>query len=145
MNPRLTKAFQNIECECAPEIAQLQDNIWQSVVAHDKKITRIKFYLFACVGLVSLYGLIVASHTLSNDLTRSGIFEYISLMFSSTGLAMTYWKELSFSIAESLPITSIIFILSILFVFFFSLKHFLRQMNKSNHVYGRFRIGQLSF
>ncbi len=142
MNPKLVKAFKNIECECTPE---LPENIWQSVVVYDKKVTRIKFYIFSFVGLLSLYGLVIASRTLSNDLTHSGFFEYLSLIFSSTGVAMTYWKELSFSIAESLPTSSIIFILSILFVFFFSLKHLLRQFNKSSHISGRLRIGQLSF
>jgi hypothetical protein len=65
------------------------------------------------------------------DLTRSGFYEYFSLLFSDTGSIISYWKEFTFSIAESLPIISIISVLSLLFVCFLSLKYLIKQINKN--------------
>ncbi len=142
MNPELIKAFKNIKCHSYPA---LTENVWRAVAEEEKSVTRIKLYAFSALGLLSLAGLIYALQALLNEFTKSGFFEYSSLIFSNSTLALSNWKELSFSMAESLPAVSIIFTLSVLFILFVSLKHLMRQVVKSGYHYNGFRIGQLSF
>jgi len=81
---------------------------------------------------VSAVGLIPAFEMLLNNLAQSGFSEYFSLIFSDGGSMLTYWKELSFSLAESLPVMSIILTLSTLFVCFLSLRYLIKQIGKNN-------------
>jgi len=125
MQNKLTKIFQKVKYESDPNLAE---GIWQMIVRRDQKMTRLKLWTFTSIGLISLAGLVPALKVLSNDLAQSGFSEYFSLIFSDSGLILSYWKELIFSLAESLPVMSMIFTLSLLFICFLSLKHLMKQI-----------------
>jgi hypothetical protein len=128
MEKELKKAFYKAKYEGKPDLSL---NIWNSIVVRNKRITRIKLWVFSFIGFSSLVGLIPAWKVLSNDLTQSGLYEYFSLVFSSGTSIFSYWKELSLSIAESLPIISIILSLSLVFILFLSLKYVTKQIIKN--------------
>jgi len=125
MQDKLTKVFQKAKYN---ESSILAENVWNTIVAREKRNTQTKFWAFFSLGATSLAGLVPVFKVLSNDLSQSGFYEYSSLIFSDTGLMLSYWKELSFSLAESLPITSIVFTLSLLFIVFLSIKYVLKQI-----------------
>ena len=125
MQDKLTKVFQKAKYN---ESSILAENVWNTIVAREKRNTQTKFWAFFSLGATSLAGLVPVFKVLSNDLSQSGFYEYSSLIFSDTGLMLSYWKELSFSLAESLPIMSIVFTLSLLFVIFLSIKYVLKQI-----------------
>jgi len=108
-------------------------SIRQTIIKQEKHSTQLKLWSLSSLLFISTVGLIPAFEMLLSDLAHSGFYEYFSLIFSDGGSMLTYWKELSFSLAESLPIMSIIFTLSIVFVCFLSLKYLLRQIDK-NHL-----------
>jgi hypothetical protein len=133
MQNKLIKIFQEAKYE--PE-SDLSENIWRKIIVRDKKMTQIKMWTFSFLGFISLAGLVPALRALSGDLAQSGFSEYFSLIFSDTSSMLSSWKELFFSLAESLPIISLISALSLLFIFFLSIKYIVKQIN-NNHPIGK--------
>ena len=125
MKKELRKAFLNTKIEADSSLAQ---NIWDSIIARNKRVARFKLWAFSSVSLASLIGFIPAWHLLSNDLAQSGIYEYLSLAFSNGSSFFAYWKEFVLSIAESLPTISIALSLSLIFIFFLSLRFPTKQI-----------------
>jgi hypothetical protein len=128
METKLTKIFQEAKYEPDSKLARA---VWGAIVRRDKLITRLKLWAFALLGLVSFGGLVPATQALFDDLTRSGFYEYFSLIFSDSRSVLYYWKELSFSLAESLPIVSTIFALSLIFACFLSLRYLMKQVGRN--------------
>jgi hypothetical protein len=110
----------------------LGEKVWLAITLRDKRVVRIKLWTFAFVILSSFALLIPTFKILGSDLAQSGFFEYFSLIFQGNGLLLSYWKELSFSILESLPVVSVIFTFSLIFICYLSMKHFMRQIINRN-------------
>jgi hypothetical protein len=132
MEQKLIKVFQKAKYEPG---ANLAENVWLAIVLREKRIARFKLWAFSIMGIVSLAGLIPAFNILLSDLAQSSFYEYFSLLFGGGGAVFSYWKELTLSLAESLPSASIIFVLSLIFIFFLSLRYAVKQINK-NHLMG---------
>ncbi|MCX6751406.1 MAG: hypothetical protein NT161_01410 [Candidatus Nomurabacteria bacterium] len=131
MEKELKKAFHRAKYQENPDLAE---NIWHSITIRDKHISRIKLWVYSLVGFASLMGLIPAWKILSTDLAQSGFYEYFSLAFSNGSSFFSYWKEMTLSIVESLPVMSIILSLSLVFVFFLSLRFATKQITNNNHI-----------
>ncbi|MFA5827540.1 MAG: hypothetical protein WC839_03540 [Candidatus Paceibacterota bacterium] len=127
MEKQLTEIFKKAKYQ---ENTNLSENIWQAIAKHNKHIIRLKLWTFFFISFASLVGIIPAWNALSLDLTHSGLYEYFSLIFSNNGSILLYWKELLFSLAESLPTISIIISFSLIFIFFLSLKYATKQIIK---------------
>lgn len=125
---RLQKVFKEARYECGQNLAP---DIWQCLMDRNQRIARLKLWSIYLVGLLSLAGLVPAWKTLSTDLSRSGFYEYSSLAFSDSKLIVSYWREYIFSLAESLPTMSIIFALTLVFIFFLSLKYAMRNITRN--------------
>lgn len=70
-------------------------------------------------------------------LGQSGFYTYFSLMFSDISSLSIYWKELSITLVESLPVLSVLLLLSVFFVFLVSLMIISKnkvQINKLKYV-----------
>jgi len=128
MQDKLTKVFQKAKYE---EDFNLSQNIWLAIMKREKHNMRIKLWIFTLAGIASLAGLVPAFKILSGDLVQSGFYEYFSLIFSDSGSVLSAWREFMFSLIESLPILSVIFTLSLVFVFFLSLRYMMKQIDKS--------------
>lgn len=128
MNKNLKDAFQN--AKYIPNI-DLVDSTWQNIIIHNKKITLIKLGVFSSIGALSLIGLIPALKTLFSEFSKSGFYEYFSILFSNNSGFSSYWKELAYSLAESLPIINIIYAFVLVFTLFLSLKYVARQIIKN--------------
>lgn len=123
---KLEKVFKKAKYEAAPGLA---DSVWMVIVAREKRANRLKLWAFAFAGLISLGGLLPAFKILLNNLAQSGFYEYFSLIFTAGRSIFSYWQELAFSLAESLPVMSIVLTLSLAFTFFLSLKYVIKQIN----------------
>lgn len=118
----------------------LANKIWHNILVRDRRIAYLKLASFSFVGIASLVGLVPMFKILANDFTQSGFYEYLSLAFSKGGLFSSFWKEFIFTLAESLPTMSIIFSLTLLFIFFLSLYFIIKQIINNNpigHTYVR--------
>ena len=137
MEENIKNCFQKAKLESNQE---LKDKIWQKITLRNKRIVSFKIASFSFLGLISISALVPMFQILVNDFTQSGFYEYLSLAFSSGGMFSTYWKEFAYSIAESLPIMSIVFSLALLFVFFLSLRYVLKQIINNNSISKAYRI-----
>jgi len=127
MENKLVKIFKQAKYEPAQNLAF---SVWHKVTLRERRITQFKLWALVSASLASLAGLVPAFQILANDLAHSGFYEYFSLIFSDGGSMFSSWRELSLSIAESLPTMSIIFILSLLFVCFLSLKYLAKLIGR---------------
>jgi hypothetical protein len=127
LRAELTKIFQKAKYKSSTDQCLI---LWQSINLRERQTARLKSWAFAFLGLASLAGLVPAISALSTDLAQSGFNEYFSIIFSDSGSILSYWKELAFSLAESLPAISIILTLSLLFICFLSIKHLIKQLGK---------------
>lgn len=112
----------------------LANKIWHNIVVRDRRIAYLKLASFSFVGVASLVGLVPMFKILINDFTQSGFYEYLSLAFSSGGLFFSYWKEFTLSLLESLPAMGIVFLLTLVFIFFLSLHYVIKQIINNNHI-----------
>lgn len=92
-----------------------------------QRAARIRFAAFG-MGLVVSGGMLipVVSYTL-HEFYASGFYEYFSIFFSDSAMAMTYWRELLISMAETLPSLAILFLLGLVAAALWSLRNVLRD------------------
>jgi len=128
MEKNLVEIFKKAKYKPEPKLALA---IFSTIEKQSERMAQIKLWSLAFIGFFSLTGLIPAFQMLLSDLSHSGLYEYFSLIFSDGGSMVSYWKELSFSVAESIPTMSIIFTLSLLFVCFLSIKYFMKQISEN--------------
>lgn len=137
MHDKLTEIFQEIKYESS---IGLNEKIWNTIKINEKRNSQVKLWIFSSLGFISFVGLIPTFKLLLNDLTQSGFYEYLSLVFSDTNTLLLYSKELFFSLVESLPTTSIIFTLTLLFTIFLSTKYVIKQIINNNSMGENYRI-----
>ena len=77
------------------------------------------------IGVIgSLAAFIPAFSAMQADMARSGIVQFISLVFSDSGTVIAVWNDFAFSILEALPMMSIAVFLAVVFVLLGSLRSF---------------------
>lgn len=113
---------------------ELKEKIWLKISTRGKYITYIKLISFSFISITSVACFIPMFKVLINDFTQSGFYEYLSLAFSNGGLFSSYWKEFVYSLLESLPTLSIMYSLTIIFIFFLSLKYITKQIITNNYI-----------
>jgi len=86
--------------------------------------------VFGFGAIVSLGVMMPAVQWVGGEFYKSGFYQFSVLVFSDTAVAMIYWKELSLSMAEALPIMEITILLSVVFVFLWVVKLTSENANK---------------
>lgn len=84
--------------------------------------SRARVYLFISTSILplSIIGVIFSGKYLLQSFYQSGFYDYFSLLFSGDGAVFTYWKELTYSLAETIPILGTIAFLTALGFFIWS-------------------------
>jgi hypothetical protein len=132
MEEKLLKLFKQAKYEPNPDLAAC---VWRTIIAEDKSYTaKFKLWICAFIGFASLAGLVPVFQMLLSDLAHSGFYEYFSLIFSDGGSILSYWKELTLSLAESLPTMSIIFTLSLVFISLLSFRYVMKQISRNQFI-----------
>lgn len=103
------KLFRSLEAIEPP--AGLAEKIIRSINKRKIRNSRITLFFSLTAMLVSIACLYPASRLLISEFSHSGFGQYASMIFTDSGLALAYWKELSISIAESAPLSGIIAVL----------------------------------
>ncbi len=97
----------------------------------DREKSKIKTLGLSFISMVSLIVSIPVIFQVIASFTQSGIYNYLSLIFSDSDVAIIYWKEILVTLVESIPTISIISLLVILAVFAWST---LKAMNEAKKV-----------
>lgn len=67
---------------------------------------------FRSAVTLSLFGLILSIRSLYISIKQSGFYDFVSLTISDQSIIISLWKELTFSIIQSIPFLGITFLLT---------------------------------
>ncbi len=104
----------------------LEASIVHQIHTLERSAARTRFAILGSLAFASFVGIIQSLSYLLQSFSQSGFYHYFSLIFSENSLA-TYWKELTFSLVESLPLLGLIMFLSITALFLWSTARALRD------------------
>jgi len=84
----------------------------------EKKLVIIKrkVALFSAGLIFSVLALIPAFKMVWDGVASSGFTQFLSLLFTDSGVVMAYWQSFGLTLLESLPVLSIIIFLAIIFI-----------------------------
>jgi len=100
-------------------------------IEKDKQIKRkIGFWFFAFTTILAFLSLIPAILYLLANLSSSGFYRYISLIFSDTEILLSNWKDYSMTLIESVPFAQITICFSIIFLILCLLKMLANSLPK---------------
>ena len=125
MDQNLKKAFKNAKYEPQNGLAF---NVLNSINNKLSFQNKVKLWVYASISIVSFAGLFPMFKYLAGEFASSGSYEYFSLLYSDGGSVLTsYWKDFTLSLVESLPLTSMILTLALIFIFFNAIRRFSYQ------------------
>jgi len=87
---------------------ELRNNILSGIKQEERR--RAKVYLFGYASVIpfSLVGVVLSIKYVSEGFYQSGFYEYFSLLLLGDSAIYAYWKELSLSLIDTVPIIGII-------------------------------------
>lgn len=113
----------------APAVpAGLLEKIFIAIGKESARALKVKIVLLSGLSLAAAAAFIPAWRELQSELSRSGFFEFVSLLISDSSVALAYWKEFSLSLLESLPALGVAAVLGTLFALFLSLQSLLLDL-----------------
>lgn len=118
MDNRIKKIIN--ESKCFPEFS-LPDSIFGKIEFKKNKDYKIKSYGYSLSFLISLALLIPTLSNLINKLSDYGFSDYLSLLVYDFEVISSYWKDFFLSLVNTIPTTSLILSLLLIFVSVFSL------------------------
>lgn len=99
---------------------ELRQKIILGIIKEEQHSAKVYFFAFSAILLVSLVGVVASFKYLMQGFTESGFYEYLSLLFSGDSTVYIYWKELSLSLIDSMPVIGIIAFLTAIAVLIWS-------------------------
>ena len=90
-----------------------------------QRVARLRLVAFGTITFVSLVMLIPAVQYAMSEFYASGFYEYVSLFFNS--LSQGYWREILYSLTDSLPSLALLILAVISITFVWSLQ----QVNRN--------------
>lgn len=90
---------------------------------------KAKLALYGSVFALALAGFVPTAKFLKQSLTSTGLFSYVSLLFSDTYYALANWKCLLLSIANSFPVIGASIALTLILVCMSAWKEFSKYRN----------------
>ncbi len=97
-------------------------------IEHKQRMARLwRIRISVAISAVSLAALIPASTALANSFALSHFTSYLSLLTDSA--ALTYWKEISVSILESVPAATLTMTVALVGVLLWSMRMAIRSIS----------------
>ena len=115
---KLGLLFKSVEYQDLPK--DLKSAVFLAIKQERRKRILTNLILHGTASLLSLGAMIWAFSYAMSSFAQAGFAEYFSLLASERLSAMTYWKEIGLTMAESLPVFSlVILLLTLVFSFWF--------------------------
>lgn len=96
-----------------------------------RRFARIKMALSSLVALFSFVLMVFDVQYIASGFAKSGFYQYFTLIFSDTGAVLSYWKEFSMSLAESMPLFELTALFAVTFVLLGALKFAIDAMKNA--------------
>ncbi len=101
----------------------LENKIILRINKEKKKILIFKISYTSIILFASILAMMPIINNLLDNLKASGFYEYISLIYSDSGILLSYWKEFIMLVTSSLPFFTIAISLTILGILIWSLSN----------------------
>lgn len=118
MKPTFRSLFIQIQITEVP--SGLCNSVIQHIVAYERKVAKRKCIAQGVLSAASLVGGVVIFNAVVQSFAQSGFYQYFQLIFSGDSEVLTYWKELSMSLVESVPLVGTIVFLAVFGIFIWS-------------------------
>jgi hypothetical protein len=105
----------------------LERQILARINMEKKRLAKIRTFIFGGSAIASFGFSLWAIIYLVKSVQETGFWQYLSLIFSENRIVLVYWRELSFSLVESLPIVSLMVFLTAVGFFIWSLANMLKK------------------
>jgi hypothetical protein len=96
----------------------------QDIIKELHKLERRRLFfkqgIYELISIISFLSIIPATVYIVDSFSTSGIYEYISLIFTNIE-TLSYWKELSLSLLESIPFLGLAIGFGVLGIFLWSM------------------------
>ncbi len=113
---------------------QLQGLFWVIIkrlkLEKTLKTFKEKFFFFLIMLAISIILVAAAVFISNSELAGSESGYLFSLLFSDTGIVLSYYKNFVFAVLESIPIVSIVIFLTALFLLMISLRFVVEYYDK---------------
>jgi hypothetical protein len=95
-------------------------------IHEEERLLSIKkrLILFSTAVIISAGAFIPIINAFQTEFAQSGIYQFLSLIFTDSGTVLSLWQDFSLALLESLPAVSTIALLATMLFFLWSLKHF---------------------
>jgi len=114
---------------------ELKKSIIGKIKVLEMRKTLKKVVLSSFISLVSITSVVIFVINIINDASKSGLSQYLSLIFSDGKLIATYWQTYVMSVVESLPIIPIVIVVVSISIFIWSLNKFLESIKNTKSVF----------
>lgn len=106
----------------------LSARVMLGVKREERKIVVKNTILFSVLFVGSALAFVPVFKILKQDLIQSGFLDFLSLLVSDPGSMFNIWKEFILSLLESLPVVSVMMFITVMLVFFGSLRFVVRDL-----------------
>ena len=86
----------------------LRKAVLVGIAREERHWAKIYLSISSFVFLASSAGIVISLKYLTQSFYQSGFYQYLSLIFSENSSVLIYWKELSYSLIETIPIVGTI-------------------------------------
>ena len=101
---------------------ELRQKILFSINKEEVRRAKVYFFVSITTASASVFGLIFSVRFMIQEFYQSSFGSFLSLIFSDPNTLASYWKELSMSLLETLPILGITISLIAVCAFLVSLR-----------------------
>lgn len=109
--------FRLIDMEKIRPPQDLKRNILLGIAKEEFRRAKVYFTIAATVLPASLVAVFLSGRYLISSFYESGFYNYLSLLFSGDSTVLAYWKELTYSLVETMPILgTIVFLVAFSFL-----------------------------
>lgn len=112
-NPRLGKIISEINIE-SPE--GLSERIFAAIEIKERKSARRRAFIYSAFSGVFAAIFYFTVSSAASEFYKSGTFKILSLVFSDFQPVIANWKDFGLSVAESLPILPMIYVVASILV-----------------------------
>lgn len=121
MNEKFKNLLNSIDSQEISVPGNLINNIVLVVDQKAKQTVGFKTLGLILVSFVSVATSVPIISHIFTSFTQSGFYNYLSIIFSDSDVALVYWKEILISLAESLPVIGIVGLLTVTAIFVWSI------------------------
>jgi hypothetical protein len=112
------------------------ENLFNKIISRineeEKIISKRRALFFSVIILLSLFLFVPIFNNFQSEILKSGIYEFILVIFMDLNLTIIYWQDFSLAFFERIPMMSLIVFLFNISIFLWSIKNLFKTISIFN-------------